>query len=202
MISLYGRYSGRNHSLRELFAAKLPIDSTEKLICEPVHQSSRAYLVIRLQQLWGEFCRELIVCSAIGGCTTSTNQRLTRAPGVKRVSDILKVIKLRDLASPSAKWEEAQYTIDQARQLDVANFSTINLGLGGASGVTDNIKCVRNYLVHPNRNNSIRYTNTVNALGFNNLLPDQLLFQTIPGGETVFENWLSTLTLAAWNAVA
>ena len=202
LISLYGRYEWRSNSLNERFAAKLPVDPEESRICEPVHQDSRAYLVVRLQQLWGEFCRELIVRSAIGGCATRTSQTLPRTQGMKRVSDILKVIRLKDLGSPAAKWEEPAFAIDQAMRLKVANFNGIDLGLGQASTVASHVKVVRNYIVHPNSHNRNRYTNMTRVLGFRGLAPNQLLSQTVPGGRTVFEDWVSTLNLAAWNAVA
>ena len=202
LINLYGRYEIRSHSLTERFSAKLPANPEESRICEPIHQYGRAYLVVRLQQLWGEFCRELIVRSAIGGCLTRTSQMLPGAPGVKRVSDILKVINLKELGSPAARWEEPSFAIDQALRLRVANFNGIDLGLGQASTVAGYVKIIRNYIVHPNSHTSNRYTSMTRTLGFRGLSPDQLLSQSVPGSNSVFENWLSTLTLAAWNAVA
>ena len=202
LAKLYGRYEMRSQSLNARFAAKLPADTAEKAVCAAIHQDGRAYSVIRLQLLWGEFCKELIVKSAIGGCITRTNQTLDQVPSVKKVSDIPGIIKLKDLASPATKWEEPQFAINQASVLKVKNINSIQLGLGGASMVAGNIKCVRNYLVHPNRNNRNKYIDMIRALGFRDLPPDQLLFQAVVGGETVFENWLSTLSLAAWNAVA
>ena len=202
LAKLYDRYEMRSQSLNAHFVAKLPADTAERAVCATIHQAGRAYSVIRLQLLWGEFCRELIVKSAIGGCVTRADQTLDQVPNVKKVSDILGIIKLKDLGSPAAKWEEPQFAINQALTLNVKNINSIQLGLGGASMVADNIKCVRNYLVHPNRNNRNKYVNMIRILGFHDLPPDQLLYQAVIGGETVFENWLSTLLLAAWNAVA
>ena len=62
-------------------------------MCEPVHKDGRAYLVIWLQDLWGQFCRELVLRSAIGGCETRTGLRLKRVPGIKHVHDIPTVKK-------------------------------------------------------------------------------------------------------------
>ena len=202
LTSIYGRYERRSNSLKERFRAKLPRNSEEREVCEPVHQDGRAYLIVRLQQLWGEFCRELIVRSAMGGCLTRNGLILPKVPGVRRVSDINTVIKLKDLAGPGSKWEEPAFAVDQAIRLTVANLHGIDLGLGQASVVADNIKSIRNYIVHPNRSNKVRYAHTTMVLGFRGLPPDELLFQAVPGGETVFENWLSTLTRAAWDAVA
>ncbi len=201
LTSLYERYERRSSSLNARFTVRLPENSDERLACEPVHQDGRAYLVARLQHLWGEFCRELVVKSAVGGCETRTGKILPRAPGVKRVSDVSQITKT-PLAGARSNWEDPVFTIDQAMRLKVANFNDIDLGLAQVSIVADNIRCVRNYVVHPNSRNNSRYVQTARVLGFSGLSPDQLLSRTVPGGETVFENWLSILILAAWSAVA
>ena len=202
LTNIYGRYNMRSQSLNWRFVAKLPANLGEKQIWELVHKDSRAYLVVRLQLLWGEFCKELVVRSAIGGCVTRAGQAVLPAPNVKDVSDIRRITKLKDLSGPSSKWEEPSFAIDQATLLKITNLYDIVSGLGQASAVMDDIKCVRNLIVHPNGRNTNKYTQMTRVLGFRGLAPDQLLSQTVPGSATIFENWLSTLTLAAWNAVA
>ena len=201
LTSLYERYERRSLSLTQRFDSELPTSSEERIVCEPVHRDGRAYLIARIQHLWGEFCRELIVKSAIGGCETRAGRVLSHAPGIKRVVDVPRITKT-PLAGNRSSWEDPQFSIGQARLLKVSNFNEIGLGLGGASGVIDNIRYIRNYIIHPNSRNSVRYLNVARLLGFGSLPPVQLVSQTTTGGETVFENWLSTLTLAAWNAVA
>ncbi len=201
LTSLYERYKRRSSSLNARFMVKLPENPDERVACEPMHQDGRAYLVARLQHLWGEFCRELVVKSALGGCETRTGKILPHASGVKRVSDVPQIAKT-PLAGVRSNWDDPEFTIDQAMRLKVANFNDIELGLAPVSIVADNIRCVRNYIVHPNSRTSSRYAQTARVLGFSGLPPDQLLSRTVPGGETVFENWLSILILAAWSSVA
>ena len=201
LTSIYARYEMRSRLLSTRFAAGLPVDVAEREICEPIHRDGKAYLVIRLQHLWGDFCRELVLRSAIGGCATSTGCVLPRVPGARRVEDIRTAIGLKEFSGPGAKWEEPQFTIKQAGRLRVANHTNISSGLSSASTELDNIKRLRNYLVHPNKYTSENYAQMARRLGFRGLPPDQLLAQATLGGETVFDDWLSALMRAAWNAV-
>ena len=172
-------------------------------ICDPIHRDGRAYLVVRLQHLWGEFCRELIVRSAIGGCITRNGHTLPRVSGVKRVSDIPKTIGRKELAGPGLNWEEPSFTIRYASQLHVANYNAISIGLSSIAVANINhIKGIRNYIVHPNSFTHRHYAQIAAALGFRGLMPDQLLSQFLPGRVTMFEAWVSDLLSAAWNAIA
>ena len=116
-------------------------------MCQPIHRDGRAHLVVRLQHLWGEFSRELIVKSAMGGCRTRTGRILSRVAGVQKVSDIPAITSKR-LAGPGSNWEDPKFAITQARMLRVENYVEINLGLASAN--VSEIKCVRNFIVHPN----------------------------------------------------
>ena len=201
LARLYGRYEVRTRSLTAKFTTMLPVASEEMRACEPVHRDGRAYLIIRLQHLWGEFCRELIVRSAVGGCETRTGQMLPRATRVKRVLDISTVTNVQ-MAGPRSYWEDPSFTIGLANRLQIANYNTIDLSIASVSTILTNVKCVRNYVVHPNRFTSLKYLQMTSILGFKGLPPDQLLHQFLPGGVTIFDAWTSDLLGAAWNAVA
>lgn len=71
----------------------LPADPTEMAVCAPVHHDGLLFLMVRLQHLWGEFCRELVVRLAIGGCVTRTGMYVSPVPEVKRVSDLPTIAK-------------------------------------------------------------------------------------------------------------
>lgn len=201
LSQLYTLYYRRSLSLNARFLSRLPTDPAEARVCEPIHRDGRGFLVIKLQHLWGEFCRELVVRSAIGGCETRTGQTLPRVPGVKYVADIPRVTQ-KPLSGPGTRWEDPGFAIDQARRLQVTNHNEIGLGLGSVSNSLDNLKCVRNFIVHPNRNTRGRYYHMTRTIGFSGIPPDHLLHQSLPGGVTIFEDWVSSLTIAAWNAVA
>ena len=183
------------------FLIELPTEPAEVRLCESIHRDGRAYLVIKLQHLWGEFCRELVVRSAIGGCETRTGQTLPRVSGIKRVRDITNINPTLS-SGPQSHWEDPAFAIKQARRLQVANYNEIGLGLGSVSTNLTNLKCVRNFIVHPNRITRGKYFHMTRSMGFSGCTPDRLLHQYLAGGVTVFDDWISKLNAAAWNAVA
>ena len=201
LAQLYGRYATRSLVLTSRFVAPLPQEPSAMEMCNPIHRDGRAYLVIRLQHLWAEFSRELVVRSAIGGYETRTGQILPRVPGVNCVRDIRSITK-KPLSGPGAPWENPTFAITQARVLQVANCNEIDLGLGSVSTDLANLKCVRNFIVHPNTRTAGQYIQLARSIGFRKLPPDRLLHQHLPGGVTVFDSWVSAFLTAAWNAVA
>ena len=204
LIALYGLYVARTVSLLSRFDASLPEKPAEKAVCEPVHRDGSAFLVVRLQHLWGEFCRELVVRSAMGGCVTRTGYHLMPAPNVKCVRDIPLVIRQstkRPFSGPGSQWEDPQFAIGLAKSLQVANLNQITLGLSSVTTL-DHLKRVRNFVVHPNEITAWKYYQTARILGFPGLPPIQLINQLLPGGATILHAWVSDLETAAWNAVA
>lgn len=203
--SFYASYSKRSQSVLARFASNLPSDPVEMAVCEPLHRDGVAFLMVRLQALWGEFCRELIVRSAIGDCETRTGMHLRPAPGVKHVRDIPAITKQftkQPFWGPGSQWEDPNFAIRQAGFLNVANRNQIALGLGSVTTSTDHLKRVRNFIVHPNKDTRTKYTQAIRILGFRGSLPIQLINQRLPGGVTIFGSWVSNLEIAAWNAIA
>lgn len=195
---LYRRYVARSSLLAYRFSSALPSNPRDMETCIPVHRDGRAYLVVRLQHLWGEFSRELIVRSALGGCITRTGRNLVRPPNVGTFADISKITG-KPMAGPGAYWDHPNFAIARANDLKVANYNEINLGLASA-GLTD-IRCVRNFLVHPNQSTNANFAQLTKNSGLLGVDPDTLLAQRVAGGATIFETWIADLLTAAWNAV-
>lgn len=201
LIYVYARYLRQSQTLTSRFLTKLPTAPRDLKLCEPVHKNGRAYLVISLQHLWGQFCRELILRSALGRCETRTGRRLARAPSIKRVRDIPLIAKVK-LSGPESHWEDPTFALRVAQKLQVGNYNEISLGLGSVSTHLTNLKSVRNYIVHPSDQTGKKYVQMTRSNGFIGLPPDQLLHHLLPGGATVFDTWSSDLVNAAWNAVS
>ena len=202
--ALYGSYFARSRLLSSRSAVSLPANMVEAMTCEPVHRAGLAFLVIRLQHLWGEFCRELVVRSAIGGCVTRTGQYLSPAPGVNRVCDLPTItarFTRQPFSGPRSQWEDPSYALRQASYLKVVNFNEISMSLGAVT-ILNHLKPVRNFIVHPNKDTRTKYIHIARTLGFPGVSPIQLINQQLPGGATIFGSWLSELETAAWNAVA
>ena len=198
LTRLYHRFVSRSQELRNRFGCPLPNDPYHREMCSPVHKDGRAHLVVRLQHLWGEFSRELVVRSAAGGCCTRTGQALPRMPIARNSAYNPKTIR-NFMAGPKTYWYDPKFAITQAKDLKVANLLEIDLGLGSAN-LTE-IKCIRNYIVHPNRFTRADYLRLTRNHALTGLEPDLFLAQRVIGGATMFDTWIEDLLIAAWNAV-
>ena len=163
----------------------------QELVCPTV-------VVNRLQYLFGQFCCELVVRSAMGECVTRTGQTLSRVNGVKKVSDIPRVAG-KPLAGPQAKWDDPVYAIGISCTLGVTNKVEIDRGLQSAD--MGDIKLLRNYVIHPNQHTKPRYINMIRLHGLREIDPDQFLRHQPIGGLAMLEGWVQNLLDSAWNAV-
>ena len=205
LSSLYDSYSKRSRAILSRSVANLPIDPAEIAVCAPVHQDGLAFLVVRIQALWAEFCRELIVRSAIGNCQSRTGLIVAPAPGVKHVRDLSVITRQftkQPFSGPGSQWEDPVFAIRQARFLKVSNLNQISVGLGSVTTNLGYLKRVRNFIVHPNHDTKTKYVQTTRTLGFLGTVPTQLVSQNLPGGVTILATWVSDLETAAWNAVS
>ncbi len=202
---LYDSYSKRSRAILSRSVASLPLDPVDRAVCEPIHQDGLSFSVVRLQALWAEFCRELIVRSALGNCQTRTGLLVTPAPSVKHVRDLPSVTRQftrQPFLGPGSQWEDPVFAIRQARFLAVSNLNQISVGLGSVTTSLGYLKRVRNFVVHPNHDTKAKYLQTTRTLGFLGALPTELVSQNLPGGVTILAAWVSDLETAAWNAVS
>ena len=92
---IYSRFSVRTNILVRDFLVAPP--SPSLMVGEtPVQHLidySRKFLINRLLHLWGEFCKSLVVSSALGGCITIGGKPVSSAPRVSSLSDISVAIK-------------------------------------------------------------------------------------------------------------
>lgn len=201
LLHIYALFLQRSRELDSRLAVRLPQRQDEAEMCEPVHRDASVFLAIRLQHLWGEFCRELVVRSALGNCSTRSGQHVPSAPVAVRVRDLPNMSRL-PFWGRGTYWEDPKFALRQARRLNVVNYNSIALGLTSASNVLDELKTVRNFITHPNRSTAAEYIQLTRASGSRGLSPEQFLRQRTPGGAMIFETWTHQLATAAWNAVA
>ena len=95
LSELYGRFSGRADTLLRDYLVQSPVPSLwlGNTSTDSIVDYGRGFLVNRLFHLWGEFCRILVIESALGGRRTLSGTILGRSPSVSRVSDIPAIIK-------------------------------------------------------------------------------------------------------------
>ena len=163
----------------------------QELVCPTV-------VVNRLQYLFGQFCCELVVRSAMGGCVTRTGSTLSRVSGVKKVSDISRAAG-KPLTGPQAKWDIPAFGIGFSTALGVTNQLEISRGLQSAD--LGDLKILRNYVVHPNRHTGLIYISMVRQHGLREIEPDRFIRHQTTGGPAILEAWVQNLLDSAWNAI-
>ena len=196
---LYTGFASRTDRMVELYNVTTNLGSKTEPICPQIERDSRLFCVIRLQHLWGEFCRELLVRSSIGGATTIGGLYLPRASGIKRPSDVTRVAR-RTLKQRHIAWHIPDNIARIANEIAPANENEIIIAVNSVSPVA-NILAIRNYLVHPNPRTRLAYSNAAIELGMPDSDPDTLLCARIsPGGVTRFESWIIQLQAIALSA--
>jgi len=192
----YSRFLIRSDSVLRLF---LSLDSkSPKYIGTVYHQNARYFLIHRLLHLWSEFCRSVVVMSALGNCLSLSEQLIPAAPGISSYKDVSVLVKPR-LSGPGTRWENPSWASYQASQLGVTNQSQLSLGFGGAP--FNNYRIVRNFVIHPNSFTRSEYVQLTRNFGKLGLGPEALLVSPVAGGATQLETWVIDFQVAALNAI-
>lgn len=201
LAGVYGRFCGRTDALLRdfLVATPGPITRFGEASAITIVGYSRGFLVNRLFHLWGEFCRLIVIESALGGCRTLSGIVLANAPNIFRISDIPPKIRMRPIAGPGLRWEDPSWTTKQANTLMLANRSQISLGVGSAP--YDAFRRVRNFVIHPNPHTQAEFAVVALRFSFLSAKPEDLLLSRLPGGGTVMESWVQDFQVAALNVI-
>ena len=195
---LYSRFAYRTDLISEIFRTPLPLHLQDAVNCQPIHSAGEVQLINRLLVLWGEYCRNLVIISALGDALTIQGTLLSPSTGVRGFSDIRVKLGVNFGAGPRTKWDEPQWALQCANTLSPTNMNQIGLGLTGVS--VDSLKSVRNFLVHPNERTRNIYQNLAQALGYHGIEPKALLNSNLGIGSTVLESWIADFQISAYNA--
>ena len=150
-------------------------------------------------QLRGEFCRELLVRSSVGGFSTIGGTQLPQVVGISHPRDVDRVAQ-QTLGRSTIAWHVPQLAGRVTRTLSPANETQIVTALSSTSPV-DDIRTIRNYIVHPNAGTRSRYSAVARRYGVFDSDPDVLLSANISlGNITRFEYWIIQLQAVALNA--
>lgn len=190
--ALLSRFVGRTDTLVQAIYRPGPSDPT-------VFLSSRLFFVIRLQTLWGEFCRNLVVRSALGQVKTLSGTVVANAPGVSALGDIAKITG-KPITGPGANWHIPTFAVNSANALQTLNYPQISAGLGSVNG--SDLRSVRNYIVHPSELTKSQFDQTALNLGIIGAGPVDLISAPLHGGSNIFESWVLDLQTAAQIAIA
>lgn len=158
--------------------------------------------VMRLDDAWARFCRELVILSA--GCAplTVAGLRVPRAAGISARREVIpRLFAISRGFNREPDWGTTDKCLDAARRLQIVNFSTIAAALGATVSPAHDVRQFRNFLAH-------RYIGTVDRIKqrayYQSALRiqiDQLPMQLVPPGVTLMENWITRFRLVAAAAI-
>ena len=192
---LYFRFVSRSERMAEKYGVDSgTFDSHSEL------RDGRLFCVVRLQHLWGEFCHQLIARSSIGGAYTIERTYLPRVSGVRRWKDVERIAREVTRARRDIPWHIPERSIRIAHEIAPANANRIITALSSVSPI-DEIRAIRNYLVHPNASTHDKYDAVARRAGVFDADPDVLLTARIsPGNVTMFEYWIIEIQAIALSA--
>ena len=170
-----------------------------ELTIEKMIEYTRKYLVNRLFHLWGEFCRSVVVASALGGYFTLNGQIVSKAPTIRYRSDIPQAIKSRGIVGPGLRWEDPQWTSVRVDRLQIANAQQVKLGIGAAP--FNQFRPVRHFVIHSNSHTRAEFETVANSYLLFDVEPNDLLLHRLSGGGTVLERWIREFQVSARSAV-
>ncbi len=113
------------------------------------HGWSREMCVVRLQDAWARFCRELVLISASEQPITLNGTLLPLAPGIKCRKDALSALRVIYNRPPwEPKWFDAQACLKPATILRISNYASMSGGIAVSPSPLDDLRTLRNFLVH------------------------------------------------------
>lgn len=155
------------------------------------------HAVMKLQDVWSCRVRRVILYSAAGGCRTASGRKLPRAKNLPwarsamdRVREIWTSRTMDRIWEP--KWYDPSQAIRVATLLDIANKLDVAAGLG-ASTAAENLRIVRNVIVHSVPDPWRKFRRLANATG-TRLTPVQFVSTIDPiTGLSMITDWIEDL---------
>lgn len=194
---LYTHFLARTNHLVSKYDAPIPPDSDSSYMCPVIHNDGKAFMIVRLQLLWGQFCKELIENSALGRCQTLNGTVLRGVVSGPR--DIRRVVN-RETGGKPPPWHRPMFAVTMAHNLNTQNYSQLQLALSHVSPA-DDLKTIRDYIVHPWKLTRMAYDNLSVILQAPGIDPTSLLSMRGVGGNSTFRNWVTELQNIALDAI-
>jgi len=162
-----------------------------------LREASRQMIIVRLQDHWAHFVKQLIVLSASGKAHTTSGIRVVSAHGLNSVNEVEAWLTPYTPSAREPDWHVAQTSLRLARLLSVSNIGNISAALGSVNSPETDIRTYRNYIVHRNKGTAGKLRQMVRSNGWRPsdiaLLPD--IYTT--GGKRLWETWLDDLQAVA-----
>lgn len=199
LVAIYQRFGKETALLTQTLEASIalslniPLTSQQSLVAE--------MCVIRLQDAWSRFCRELVVTSAYARPLTAQGQRVPRAPGIQRRDQIIPEFPT------TYPWYMSNRCLDAAKRLNVSNYPAISRGIGASfPGVSpspnEQVRLVRNFFAHRHQESAGKALEIARSLNIPGVThPRSLVVATVPPGISVFRQWVNRLQVMAYLSI-
>jgi hypothetical protein len=199
--SAYKRFAKEADWLAAEFEAAIQIVRFQKV--NRFARLTAEMAVVRLHDSWARFTRELIVLSAGAKPFTASGIRLSLAPGVKRIEDVIPQL-LRSYRQPrnyEPTWAQPSKAIDAARRLAIQNLTTVTAAIGATNLPAEEIRPLRNFLVHRGKNSATMVKHHPTYSGLQRLCIEDTAGAYVPSGATRFEAWILNFKSVALAAI-
>lgn len=163
--------------------------------CAPTHELARESATVQLQDRWGNFCRSLVLASAVGRIRTSSGVVIPKTRPSLHVAllDLRASFAGRDGKPPywEPKWFDPAESIDAAQRLGISNYATVSAALGSTPSPLDDLRTIRNFFAH--RGELAGRTMRTALMLASGEAAHSYLTEIRIGGASRFEAWVRTL---------
>lgn len=180
-----------------LDAARAPTFAQEKQA-----QYCREMCVIRLHDSWTRFSRELVVQSAACEALTDTGSLLVKAPGIASPADVINEAKRIATSRFEPRWGDPTTCLKIAASLRIANLGIVSGALGSTPAPFENLRAVRNYLAHRNRETASRVAIVKHAIRVQSVTTvDGIICSIVAPDTPLLIDWIYSMRVIALAAV-
>lgn len=191
LSTLHRRFITETFDIQEVFRRATSCRRPNALIHLRAYAGEMA--VIRLYDAWSRFCRNLVSVSAAGRPYTASNVRLSRAPGIRRPSDILPVLQraLRLRSSQEPRWGIAWQLIRCVNCLRIHNRREVSAAVGYKLSPANEVRILRNFFAHRSGQTAaeVKSCPAFNTSG-PQLTVEKLAGQITTSGISLFDLWI------------
>ena len=193
--SLYEKFEEETLQIVNRFKTPLPQNGPYDITCAPAHRYCREMCLIRLQDDWARFCRQLIIWSAGRAPETMGGSHLQLVAGISKPSEVIpKLNSTRPKRNWERHWHDPIMCLEAARRLQAQNINAISAGLGMSPSPLDDLRKLRNFVAHRGQENTSQVRRVAHKLGFKaTASAEQIVSTNIFPGQTVFERWVTQL---------
>lgn len=160
--------------------------------------------LVRAQDSWARFCRELIVSSAYAQPITIDGRTVRRAENISTRQDVENAIHVlfHKKRTREPEWHIAREAIDAAQKIGLTNRDYISAALGATPSPMEDIRPLRNYVAH----RSARSRSLVMAVAQRHNVGDvqdalEVAAFAPQSGPLLFRRWMTQLQRMAWAAL-